>query len=62
MMKSDYDRTFDELDHLLNDPDVPLRPSLIWRLLDRVSKQDSQGQHAVGAHSLLPGYRPRSAD
>ena len=33
-------RTLEEMDRLLNDPDVPLQASLIWSLLDRVSKQD----------------------
>jgi hypothetical protein len=40
MTEDDYARTLNELDRLLNDPDVPLRPGLIWRLLDKVSEQD----------------------
>jgi len=43
MTESDYARTLDELERLLNDPDVPLRPGLIWRLLDKVSQQDLPG-------------------
>jgi hypothetical protein len=35
MTETDYARTLDELDRLLNGPDVPMQPSLIWRLLDR---------------------------
>ena len=31
---NDYARKLDELDRLLNDPDVPMQPALIWRLLD----------------------------
>ena len=27
-----------ELDHLLNDPEMPIQPSLIWRLADELSK------------------------
>ena len=37
MTENDYARTLDELDSLLNDPDVPMQPSLIWSLLDKVS-------------------------
>jgi hypothetical protein len=29
-----YAQKLDELDRLLNDPDVPMQPALIWRLLD----------------------------
>jgi hypothetical protein len=34
----DYARKLDELDRLLNDPDVPMQPALIWHLLDEVAK------------------------
>jgi hypothetical protein len=44
MTKDDYAQTLNELDRLLNDPDVPLRPGLIWRLLDKVSEQDLPGR------------------
>jgi hypothetical protein len=47
--EDDYARTLNELDRLLNDPDVPLRPGLIWRLLDKVSEQDR-----LGGTTLLP--------
>jgi hypothetical protein len=43
MTDDDYARTLDELDHLLNDPDVPMQPGLIWRLLDKVSEHDLRG-------------------
>jgi hypothetical protein len=43
MTDEDYVRTLDELDRLLNDLDVPMQPGLIWRLLDKVSKQDLPG-------------------
>ncbi len=35
----DYARKLDELDRLLNDPDVPMRPALIWCLVEEVSAQ-----------------------
>jgi hypothetical protein len=34
----DYALKLDELDRLLNDPNVPMQPALIWRLLDKVAK------------------------
>jgi hypothetical protein len=36
----DYARMLDELDRLLNDPDVPMQPALIWRLVTEASQQD----------------------
>jgi hypothetical protein len=43
MIEDDCARMLNELDRLLNDPDVPLQPELIWRLLDKVSEQDLPG-------------------
>ena len=43
MTEDDCTRMLDELDRLLNDPDVPLRPALIWHLLDKVWEQDLPG-------------------
>jgi hypothetical protein len=43
MTEIEYVQTLDELDRLLNDPDVPMQASLIWRLLDKVSEQDLRG-------------------
>jgi hypothetical protein len=43
MTEDDYARTLDELDRLLNDPNVPMQPGLIWRLLDKISGQDLPG-------------------
>jgi hypothetical protein len=40
MTENDYVQTLDELERLLNDPDVPMQPELIWRLLDKVSERD----------------------
>ena len=30
---ADYARKLDELDRLLNDPDVPMQPDRVWSLL-----------------------------
>ena len=40
MTDADYARKLDELDRLLNDPDVPMKPSRIWSLLADVSRPD----------------------
>lgn len=40
MSAADYSRKLDELDRLLNDPDVPMQPDRIWSLLADVSQPD----------------------
>jgi hypothetical protein len=37
MTAGEYRRKLDELDRLLNDPDVPMQPDRIWSLLADVS-------------------------
>jgi hypothetical protein len=37
----------DELDRLLNDPDLPLQPDLIWSLLDEVIRAGCTGRGRV---------------
>jgi hypothetical protein len=36
----DYERKLDELDHLLNDPDMPMEPTRVWSLLAEISHRD----------------------
>jgi hypothetical protein len=36
----DYARKLDELDHLLNDPDMPMQPARVWSLLAEISHRD----------------------
>lgn len=38
----EYLAKLDELDHLLNDPDIDAEPSEIWSLLAEVSHHDLQ--------------------
>ena len=40
MTEEQYARKLDELDRLLNDPDVPMQPARIWALLAELSEQD----------------------
>ena len=43
LTNDDFARTLDELDRLLNDPDVPMEPALIWRLIAEVSERAWDG-------------------
>lgn len=40
MTEEQYARKLDELDRLLNDPDVPMQPARIWSLLAELSERD----------------------
>jgi len=40
MTDADYARKLDELDRLLNDPDVPMEPSRVWSLLAEIAQRD----------------------
>ncbi len=41
MTEADYRHKLDELDRLLNDPDVPMEPGRVWSLLAEVSAHDA---------------------
>ncbi len=43
MTDGDYERKLQELDHLLNDPDVTVEPSKVWSLLAEISRRDLAG-------------------
>jgi hypothetical protein len=43
MSDSDYDRKLDQLDRLLNDPNTPMEPSLVWSLLAEISSVEQDG-------------------
>lgn len=48
MTDAEYSRKLDELDRLLNDPDVPMEPAKVWSLLAEIAQRDmtlSAGQH-----------------
>jgi hypothetical protein len=40
MTDEEYARKLDELDRLLNDPDVSMQPARIWSLLAELSQRD----------------------
>jgi hypothetical protein len=37
MTDTEYNRKLDELDRLINDPEVPMQPNRIWELLAEVA-------------------------
>jgi hypothetical protein len=37
MTETDYARKLDEVDRLLNDPDVPMEPGRVWSLLAEIA-------------------------
>ena len=40
MTDADYASKLDELDRLLNDPEVPMEPARVWSLLAEISVRD----------------------
>lgn len=50
MTDAEYSRKLDELDRLLNDPDVPMEPARVWSLLAEIAKRDMRLAH-VGEHA-----------
>lgn len=43
MTDSDYASKLNELDRLLNDPEIPMEPARIWSLLAEISLRDMAG-------------------
>jgi hypothetical protein len=52
MSETEYARKLDELDRLLNDPDVPMEPARVWNLLAELSSKDRDGA-VRGAGEML---------
>jgi len=42
MTDDEYARKLDQVERLLNDPNVPIQPALIWTLLAEVSEHELQ--------------------
>jgi hypothetical protein len=59
MSIAEYSRKLDELDRLLNDPDVPMEPDRIWSLLADVSRPEATS--AASAMEVQDGATVRSA-
>ena len=58
MTQDDYARTLDELDRLLNDPDVKMDPARVWSLLAEMSGRDTGKVVQFGPrHGVCGGVR-----
>jgi hypothetical protein len=44
MTKTEFDHKQQELDRLLNDPEIPMRPDRIWALAEALSRARPQPQ------------------
>ena len=51
MTDAEYARKLDELDRLLNDPDVPMEPEKVWSLLAEIARRDMATVHAGRAQA-----------
>jgi hypothetical protein len=40
MTDAEYARKLDELDRLLNDPNVPMEPAKVWSLMAEIAQRD----------------------
>jgi hypothetical protein len=49
MTETEYARKLDELDRLLNDPDVPIEPARVWSLLAEIAQRDLASGEARAA-------------
>jgi hypothetical protein len=59
MTDAEYSRKLDELDQLLNDPDVPIQPDRIWSILADVSRRDlpAAGHAGLSSGAAAPALR-----
>lgn len=57
MTDADYARKLDELDRLLNDPDVPMLPDRIWSLLADVAGHDQPTRRGGDTGTLSDAAR-----
>lgn len=59
MTEAEYARKLDELDRLLNDPDVPMQPGRVWSLLAEIAQRDlAMARAAPASAAELPSVMP----
>ena len=56
MTETEYGRRLDELDRLLNDPDVPMEPGKVWSLMAEIAQRDLRT--STSPRSGTRGSRP----
>ncbi len=49
MTETDYARKLDEVERLLNDPDVRMEPARVWTLLAEIAQREAAVAGAVRA-------------
>jgi hypothetical protein len=49
MTETEYACKLDELDRLINDPEVPMQPSRVWSLLAEISHHDLAAPGVTGS-------------
>jgi hypothetical protein len=47
MTETEYTRKLNELDRILNDPEVEMEPAKVWALLAELSAEDSENDRAT---------------
>ena len=68
MTETEYARKLDELDRLLNDPDVPMEPARVWSMLAEIAQRELAGTTShdpLGADQEFPvalGAHDRALD
>jgi hypothetical protein len=55
MDETDYRRKIEELDRLLNDPDIPMEPDRVWSLLAELNRLDASQIGATVAKNAMIG-------
>ncbi len=58
MTETEYAGKLEELDRLLNDPDVPMQPSRVWSLLAEISRYDLASPGVSGSPLAPTARRP----
>jgi hypothetical protein len=62
MTETEYARKLEELDRLLNDPDVPMEPARVWSLLAEIAQKDASGGRAMACDGFpSPSVAPLAA-
>ena len=61
MTETEYTHKLDELDRLLNDPEIELEPAKVWTLLDEISGQDIKTHPASPEPQIEDGHSRRAA-
>lgn len=50
MTEIEYSRKLEELDQLLNDPEVAMEPAKVWSLLAEIAQRDRAGRPPRPSH------------